>query len=240
MKKLRVFVAIIAIVFGALASAAGAADLQSEDKQVGFGRPETITGTIINDHYGIAGPKPFNPCCPDERGSEDFDCGARSERPPSVRVKPAPEQSRTSSTTRSAAAQFFQFSLRVAALALKPGASMTSCASSGTILVVDDDAQIRRVLKVALASGRYTVIDGCTGEEALGRLRDDRLALAIVDINLPGMDAADFKPAAAGGGSASGWRRCGAPRSRLPSSPVLPRSTVTHRRSTCVTMKLAC
>jgi len=65
---------------------------------------------------------------------------------------------------------------------------MTSRASSGTILVVDDEPQIRRVLKMALVAGGFTVIDVRTGEEALERLHAERPDLAIIDINLPGMD----------------------------------------------------
>ena len=60
--------------------------------------------------------------------------------------------------------------------------------SSATVLVVDDEPQIRRVLKMALVAAGYAVIDVRTGEEALERLRDERLDLAIVDINLPGIN----------------------------------------------------
>jgi two-component system KDP operon response regulator KdpE len=64
---------------------------------------------------------------------------------------------------------------------------MTAPTSSATILVVDDEPQIRRVLKMALVAAGYTVIDSRTGEEGLEKIRDQRPDLAIVDINLPGM-----------------------------------------------------
>ncbi len=59
--------------------------------------------------------------------------------------------------------------------------------NSAKILVVDDEPQIRRVLRTALVAGGYTVQDVRSGEEALETLREERPDLAIVDINLPGM-----------------------------------------------------
>lgn len=65
---------------------------------------------------------------------------------------------------------------------------MTASTSSAKILVVDDEPQIRRVLKMALVAGGYSVVDARTGEEALAKLREERPDLAIVDINLPGIN----------------------------------------------------
>ena len=42
--------------------------------------------------------------------------------------------------------------------------------SFGRILVVDDDPQIRRVMKATLVGHSYEVIEARTGEEALERL----------------------------------------------------------------------
>jgi len=64
---------------------------------------------------------------------------------------------------------------------------VTASVSSAKILVVDDEPQIRRVLRTALVAGGFTVQDVRTGEEALEKLRDERPDLAIVDVNLPGM-----------------------------------------------------
>lgn len=58
---------------------------------------------------------------------------------------------------------------------------------SAAILVVDDEPQIRRVLKTALVAAGYTSRDARSGEEALEKLREERPDLAIVDINLPGI-----------------------------------------------------
>ncbi len=64
---------------------------------------------------------------------------------------------------------------------------MTTPMASARILVVDDEPQIRRVLRTALVAGGYMVQDARSGEEALDKLREERPDLAIIDINLPGM-----------------------------------------------------
>jgi len=59
--------------------------------------------------------------------------------------------------------------------------------SSGRILVVDDEPQIRRVLRSALASRGYEVHDARTGEDALESIRESRFDLILLDVNMPGM-----------------------------------------------------
>jgi two-component system KDP operon response regulator KdpE len=59
--------------------------------------------------------------------------------------------------------------------------------SSAAILVVDDEPQIRRVLRTTLVASGYAVREARTGEEALEKLRAETPSLLIVDINLPGM-----------------------------------------------------
>jgi two-component system KDP operon response regulator KdpE len=59
------------------------------------------------------------------------------------------------------------------------------------ILVVDDEPQIRRVLKAALTAQGYFIVDARTGEEAMERLRDDHFDLVLLDYNLPGMSGLD-------------------------------------------------
>jgi two-component system KDP operon response regulator KdpE len=60
--------------------------------------------------------------------------------------------------------------------------------SHGTILVVDDEPQIRRVMRTALAAQGYAVAEAKSGEEALDRVRDERPDLILLDVNMPGMD----------------------------------------------------
>jgi two-component system KDP operon response regulator KdpE len=55
------------------------------------------------------------------------------------------------------------------------------------ILVVDDEPQIRRVLKSALSVHGYEVHDARTGEEALESFRARRFDLVLLDVNMPGI-----------------------------------------------------
>ena len=57
--------------------------------------------------------------------------------------------------------------------------------NSARILVVDDDPQIRRVLRTALIAQGYEVTDARNGEEALEKMRDEKPDLLILDMNMP-------------------------------------------------------
>jgi two-component system KDP operon response regulator KdpE len=59
--------------------------------------------------------------------------------------------------------------------------------NSATILVVDDEPQIRRVMRTTLASNGYSVIEAKSGEEALEMLRSDQPDLVLLDVNMPGI-----------------------------------------------------
>jgi two-component system, OmpR family, KDP operon response regulator KdpE len=59
--------------------------------------------------------------------------------------------------------------------------------SAGRILVVDDDPQIRRVMKVTLTGQGYEVDDAKNGESAVEKLREHRFDLVLLDMNMPGM-----------------------------------------------------
>jgi two-component system KDP operon response regulator KdpE len=59
------------------------------------------------------------------------------------------------------------------------------------ILVVDDEPQLRRVMKAALAKQEYIVADARSGEAALDMLRKERYDLVILDRNMPGMGGLD-------------------------------------------------
>jgi len=60
--------------------------------------------------------------------------------------------------------------------------------SAGKILVVDDDPQIRRVMKATLVSHGYEVIEARTGEEGLEVAGKESPNLVLLDMNMPGMD----------------------------------------------------
>ena len=59
--------------------------------------------------------------------------------------------------------------------------------SGGRILVVDDEPQIRRIMRAELTGAGYEVEDAKTGEEALDKVRTFRPDLMLLDINMPGM-----------------------------------------------------
>jgi two-component system response regulator AtoC len=60
--------------------------------------------------------------------------------------------------------------------------------SETRILVVDDEYLIRWTLQKNLEKAGYEVILAETGEEAMQKIREDGPDLALIDINLPGMD----------------------------------------------------
>jgi two-component system KDP operon response regulator KdpE len=59
--------------------------------------------------------------------------------------------------------------------------------SAGRILVIDDEPQIRRLMRTSLISAGYEVDDAKTGEEGLGKIGQFRPDLVLLDINMPGM-----------------------------------------------------
>jgi two-component system KDP operon response regulator KdpE len=59
--------------------------------------------------------------------------------------------------------------------------------SAGKILVVDDDPQIRRVMKATLVGHNYEVIEARTGEDALEKAPHEMPNLILLDMNMPGM-----------------------------------------------------
>ncbi|MGD0014013.1 MAG: response regulator transcription factor [Bryobacteraceae bacterium] len=59
--------------------------------------------------------------------------------------------------------------------------------SGARILIVDDEPQIRRVMRTTLAAQGYIVADARSGEEALEKLRTERFDLVLLDLNMPGM-----------------------------------------------------
>ena len=55
------------------------------------------------------------------------------------------------------------------------------------ILIVDDEPQARRVLRIALAAQGFEVNDARNGEEALEKLREEPLDVILLDLKMPGM-----------------------------------------------------
>lgn len=61
-----------------------------------------------------------------------------------------------------------------------------------TILVVDDEMQIVRVLRGYLEQAGYRVATAANGEEALYAARQERPDLVILDLQMPKMDGLEF------------------------------------------------
>jgi two-component system KDP operon response regulator KdpE len=56
-----------------------------------------------------------------------------------------------------------------------------------TVLVVDDEPQIRRVLRATLSSNGYEVVEAKSGQEAIEMVVAERPDLILLDVNMPGM-----------------------------------------------------
>lgn len=63
--------------------------------------------------------------------------------------------------------------------------------NTASILVVDDEPQIRRALRTTLTSQGYAIVEARSGEEALEKIRQERVDLILLDVNMPGMDGVD-------------------------------------------------
>ena len=58
--------------------------------------------------------------------------------------------------------------------------------NQSTVLIVDDEPQIRRVLSTMLTSHGYPVIEARSGDEALDKIRHEKVELILLDVNMPG------------------------------------------------------
>ncbi len=63
---------------------------------------------------------------------------------------------------------------------------------SKKILLVDDDARLRAIVKYRLEQEGHSVATAASGEEALSAARADRPDLVLLDIGLPGRDGLDI------------------------------------------------
>lgn len=59
------------------------------------------------------------------------------------------------------------------------------------ILVIDDEVQIRRFLRISLASQGYDVLEAATAEQGLELAATRMPALVVLDLGLPGADGKD-------------------------------------------------
>lgn len=64
--------------------------------------------------------------------------------------------------------------------------------SNAIVLVVDDEPQIRRVMRTTLASHGYTVLEAKDGPQALEQVRAGRPDMILLDVNMPGPSGLDI------------------------------------------------
>ena len=61
-----------------------------------------------------------------------------------------------------------------------------------TVMIVDDSASLRQVVRMALSGAGYEVIEASDGQEALERLNGHKVHLVVSDVNMPRMDGITF------------------------------------------------
>jgi CheY-like chemotaxis protein len=61
-----------------------------------------------------------------------------------------------------------------------------------SILLVDDEAGIRKVLNIALSDMGYRVITAQNGKEALRKFEDKKPPIVLTDIKMPEMDGIEL------------------------------------------------
>jgi len=65
-----------------------------------------------------------------------------------------------------------------------------------TILIIDDSASLRSVVKMALTGAGYNVLEAGDGQAALSLLDGRSINMAICDVNMPVMNGIEFVKAA--------------------------------------------
>ena len=76
----------------------------------------------------------------------------------------------------------------------------------GTILVVDDDATMRRALRTTLSAIGFSIVEAARGEEAVSLVRVAKFDAVLLDVDMPGM---------------GGIEACRSMRRASPSMPIL-------------------
>ena len=57
-----------------------------------------------------------------------------------------------------------------------------------TVLLIEDDEQIRRFLQISLQANNYRVLEARSGEDGLACAAEQQLELVVLDLGLPGID----------------------------------------------------
>lgn len=79
------------------------------------------------------------------------------------------------------------------------GSERVADSRPSVVLVVDDDAAIRTVVRWQLDDAGYRVVEADDGFSALRRIRDDHPTLVVLDLSLPGLGGLDVLRSVRGG-----------------------------------------
>lgn len=63
-----------------------------------------------------------------------------------------------------------------------------------TIMVVDDEADIRQTVKTVLEKNKYKVVTAISGDDCLKKLKTSKPDLILMDIMMPGTPVRDIIP----------------------------------------------
>ncbi len=63
--------------------------------------------------------------------------------------------------------------------------------TNNTILIIDDEVQIRRLLEISLSASGYKIIEAMTGKEGIQMAASHSPSLIILDLGLPDIDGMD-------------------------------------------------
>ena len=61
-----------------------------------------------------------------------------------------------------------------------------------TIMIVDDSASLRQVVKMALTGAGYNVLEASDGKAALALLDGRQVNMVVCDVNMPNMNGIEF------------------------------------------------
>jgi CheY-like chemotaxis protein len=91
---------------------------------------------------------------------------------------------------------------------LDKGAKTSDVQGSGTVLLVEDEDQVRKMTAIMLTRLGFTVLEASDGDEAVAVLRErgDEICWVLCDLTMPGMN---------------GWKTLAALRSLSPGLPVI-------------------
>lgn len=56
------------------------------------------------------------------------------------------------------------------------------------VLIIDDEAVLRRLVRRSLEHAGYEVVEACDGAEAFDQVREHRPAVVLMDIHMPRLD----------------------------------------------------